>query len=82
MRLPSAATAQAVAWTDTRIPPRHGKTRGSAGTLAGQVALITGGGTGIGAAIARRLVDDGARACVTGRHAGPLDKVLGSLPAG
>lgn len=32
------------------------------------VALITGGGTGIGAAVARRLLDDGHRVAVTGRR--------------
>ncbi|MGW0711673.1 SDR family oxidoreductase [Streptomyces sp. NPDC002643] len=33
------------------------------------VALITGGGTGIGAAVARRLLDGGHRVTVTGRRA-------------
>ncbi|MFF6779548.1 SDR family NAD(P)-dependent oxidoreductase [Streptomyces sp. NPDC012510] len=33
------------------------------------VTLITGGGTGIGAAVARRLLDDGQRVAVTGRRA-------------
>ncbi|MFE7839786.1 SDR family oxidoreductase [Streptomyces sp. NPDC057474] len=33
------------------------------------VALITGGGTGIGAAVARRLLDHGHRVAVTGRRA-------------
>ncbi|UUU29607.1 SDR family NAD(P)-dependent oxidoreductase [Streptomyces sp. CA-210063] len=32
------------------------------------VALITGGGTGIGAAVARRLLDEGHRVAVTGRR--------------
>lgn len=32
------------------------------------VALITGGGSGIGAAVARRLLDAGYRVTVTGRH--------------
>lgn len=32
-----------------------------------QVALITGGGSGIGAAVARRLLDGGHRVAVTGR---------------
>src|SRR5439155_22174738 len=37
------------------------KKRGEPMSLAGRVALITGGARGIGLAIARRLVADGAR---------------------
>jgi NAD(P)-dependent dehydrogenase (short-subunit alcohol dehydrogenase family) len=50
--------------------------------LDGKVALITGGGTGIGAAIARRLVADGARICITGRRQEKLDQTASKLPAG
>lgn len=50
--------------------------------LEGKIALITGAGTGIGAAIAERFVADGARVCLTGRRQAMLDEVIHSLPAG
>jgi meso-butanediol dehydrogenase / (S,S)-butanediol dehydrogenase / diacetyl reductase len=46
-------------------------------------AIVTGGGTGIGAAIARRLAADGFAVAVTGRRREPLDVVAaetGALP--
>jgi meso-butanediol dehydrogenase / (S,S)-butanediol dehydrogenase / diacetyl reductase len=43
--------------------------------LEGRVAIISGGGTGIGAATARLFAREGARVVVTGRRPGPLQAV-------
>jgi NAD(P)-dependent dehydrogenase (short-subunit alcohol dehydrogenase family) len=45
------------------------------GILAGRLALVTGGGRGIGAAIARKLASAGARVVVCGRNKPDLDAV-------
>ncbi|WP_147106183.1 SDR family NAD(P)-dependent oxidoreductase [Tateyamaria sp. syn59] len=47
-------------------------------TLAGKHALVTGGGTGIGLAIARALADRGAQVTITGRRQAVLDDVSGA----
>lgn len=50
-------------------------------SLNGAHALITGGGTGIGAAIAVRLAGAGARVTVSGRRPEPLRKIADGLAA-
>jgi meso-butanediol dehydrogenase / (S,S)-butanediol dehydrogenase / diacetyl reductase len=50
--------------------------------LNGKIALVTGGGTGIGAAITRRFVQEGAKVCIAGRRREKLEETAASLPKG
>lgn len=50
--------------------------------LAGKVALITGGGTGIGLAVAQRFVSEGAKVVITGRRQDVLEEAAQQFPAG
>ena len=52
---------------------------GSEGWLEGRVAVVTGAGTGIGAAVAERFVAEGARVVLVGRRPGPLQAVAAAL---
>jgi NAD(P)-dependent dehydrogenase (short-subunit alcohol dehydrogenase family) len=49
--------------------------------LAGQHALITGGGTGIGAAIAWAMAREGAKVSIIGRRLEPLEATAAALDA-
>lgn len=48
--------------------------------LAGQHALVSGGGTGIGAATARALANEGAVLTLVGRRREPLEAMAAQLP--
>jgi len=50
--------------------------------LKGKVALITGGGRGLGVSITRRFVKEGAKVCISGRNKANLEKTANSLPEG
>jgi 3-oxoacyl-[acyl-carrier protein] reductase len=51
----------------------------SDGALRGQVAIVTGAGTGIGAAIARRIARMGALTILCGRRRGSLDGTAAAI---
>jgi NAD(P)-dependent dehydrogenase (short-subunit alcohol dehydrogenase family) len=50
--------------------------------LAGRTALVTGGGSGIGLAVARALLGEGARVAITGRDEDKLRRAAAALAAG
>ena len=49
------------------------------GRSEGRVALITGGGTGVGAAVAARFTAEGGRVVLMGRRLAPLQQVAAQL---
>jgi len=48
-------------------------------SLKDKVAIVTGGGTGIGAATALRLAKEGANVAVCGRRIGPLESIVSEI---
>jgi len=49
------------------------------GQLTGKIALVTGGNSGIGLAVARRFATEGARVFITGRRQAQLDQAVASI---
>ncbi|BCL31387.1 SDR family NAD(P)-dependent oxidoreductase [Streptomyces aurantiacus] len=49
------------------------------GQLEGRTAVVTGGGTGIGLAVAARLADEGAHVFITGRRKTALDAAIETI---
>ena len=49
------------------------------GRFDGKVAIVTGASRGIGLAVAQRLVDEGAKVCITARRQDALDAAVAGL---
>src|SRR5262245_66453445 len=50
--------------------------------LAGKTALVTGGGSGVGLAVARLFLQEGAKVVITGRDSAKLDRAAKELAGG
>ncbi len=54
-------------------------TRAATGQLKNKIAIVTGGGTGIGEAICRKFAREGARVIVNGLPDDPIDDVVAAI---
>lgn len=79
---PPAAWVKRVAdlWHHDRMPDAF-RSPLATDANAGLVVLITGGGTGLGRAVAREHARTGARVAITGRRPEPLEEVRAELDA-
>ncbi len=50
--------------------------------FSGQTILVTGASGGVGEAMVRRLAEEGATVCLSGRNQKRLEEIAGALPGG
>jgi NAD(P)-dependent dehydrogenase (short-subunit alcohol dehydrogenase family) len=67
---------------DTTDGTLEGRDGAVSGRLHGRAAVVTGGSRGIGLAVARRLLDEGARVVVTATTQDGADRAAAALDAG
>jgi NAD(P)-dependent dehydrogenase (short-subunit alcohol dehydrogenase family) len=73
----AVAVAAAAGWWAVRRARRNARRL----EFAGRVALVTGGSRGLGLALARQLLDQGARVAICARDADTLDRARAELEA-
>jgi NAD(P)-dependent dehydrogenase (short-subunit alcohol dehydrogenase family) len=77
--MPTTETAEPVGSAPVDLPDRDPRDTFASNLLAGRVALISGGGTGIGFGIARTLGRLGAKVAITSRKEDVLTKAVAEL---
>eukprot|EP00003_Mantamonas_plastica_P005225 TRINITY_DN1417_c1_g1_i7.p1 TRINITY_DN1417_c1_g1~~TRINITY_DN1417_c1_g1_i7.p1 ORF type:complete len:135 (-),score=62.03 TRINITY_DN1417_c1_g1_i7:58-462(-) len=63
------------------VPKETELKKSNEGNLEGKVALVTGGGTGLGKGIAKKFAVHGATVIVTGRRLEPLEETVAEIEA-
>lgn len=62
-------------------PPSAAGVAGYLGSLQGKVALVTGGGSGIGKTTALLFADEGCAVVVSGRRSAPIEETAAEITA-
>lgn len=77
LRLPAAANAFRQVISVGGVNEIHISRLADDGRLLGKRAVVTGGGSGIGFAIAKKLASQGAFVAITGRDREKLERAVG-----